>query len=60
MTKELLTEAVSYKRRGVKAGGQWLEASRDFDIKEAVIGQIQKYEISETMDGKYIIHRILS
>ena len=59
MVKELLTEAVSYKTRAVKAGGTWIEASKQFDIKEARIGQIQKYEISETLDNKYIVHKII-
>lgn len=59
MVREFLTEAVSYKSRAIKLDGIWIDASKDFDIKEARIGKVQPYELSQTLKGDYKIIRII-
>jgi len=61
MDKELKIKAVSFKSRGVLIEHPkiWLEASKEFDLKDIKVGQIQKLRLSESLDGKFIIHEVL-
>lgn len=59
MIKDLIIQKVSYKTRGVKAGGKWLEMASDVDLNELTIGKIYTLEIVDTFDDTLKIVRIV-
>lgn len=59
MIKDLIIQNVSYKTRGVKAGGKWLELASDVDLNDLVIGKVFTLEIIDTFDDTLKVIRII-
>jgi serine phosphatase RsbU (regulator of sigma subunit) len=59
MIREIRIEALSYKNRRIKVGGQWFDASRDFDLDCLRIGEVYKLQILDTIEGRKVIDSVV-
>lgn len=59
MVRQLKIDAVSFKKRSFLTLGLWVNADRDFDLKDILIGQTYPIEVSQRLDGRWVAHRIV-
>ncbi len=55
MERELLVENISYKNRSIKVDGRWIPVAERFDLNLARKHEIQRFTLSQDIDGNYII-----
>lgn len=59
MIKELRVDSVSYKKRALKLGGRWVDVEPTFQLDQARIGEVYRFEILDTFEQKKIVSRIV-
>jgi len=57
--REIKIDAVSWKNRKALSHGIWVSVDKNIDLKDIVVGQSYNAEISQLLDGRYIIDKII-
>ena len=60
MIREIKVEKTSYKRRSVNSHNMWILVGREVDLNTLKWGNVYTCEVSQLMDGRYIIEKVLN
>lgn len=59
MIREIKVDFKDWKTRKIKTHGMWILVGNKVDLHDLVIGTVNKVEVSQLMDGRYIIEEVI-